>query len=95
MSNAKLDSCPFCGGEADTVWHHGYWSVTCNDCFAEVTDDDECVAIAKWNTRKPMVKLIDKLDQAAFAVYDEEDDEDMWVVDLHKAIDLVKGVQNE
>ena len=55
--------CPFCGcGEADTKWHHGYWSIQCGyahdaspskHCFldwGEFNSAEE--ALSAWNTRQ-------------------------------------------
>lgn len=59
----KLKPCPFCGGEADTEWHHGYWGVRCTSCYAEVTADGMNDAIEAWNTRKPMDRIAEKLEE--------------------------------
>lgn len=40
-------------------------------------------------------RVVEQLEKAAFSVPDENDDEDLWVIDLYKAIEIVKGVQNE
>ena len=49
--NKELKPCPFCGGEAETEWHHGYCGVKCNDCCAEVSADGMNDAIEAWNRR--------------------------------------------
>ena len=83
----KLKKCPFCGGEADTEWHHGYFGVRCNGCGAEVTADGMNDAIYKWNKRKPLEILKWWLDTNTEkgVVYIPE-----FVVE-----NIVKGVQNE
>lgn len=58
--------CPFCGcGEAETKWHHGYWSIQCGyahdalpskHCFmdwGEFNSAEE--AIEAWNTRPALL----------------------------------------
>lgn len=57
----RLKPCPFCGGEADTEWHHGYWGVRCGNCCAEVTADGMDDVIDKWNTRKSMDRIVEQL----------------------------------
>ena len=36
---SKLESCPFCGGEAEWRWHYGWWGIHCTECLAEIGDD--------------------------------------------------------
>ena len=90
----KLKSCPFCGGEADTEWRHGYWGVRCESCYAEVTADGMSDALAAWNNRKPMDRIVKQLENAS--CYIEDDDGHAGhLVFTDEAIAIVKGVQNE
>ena len=96
----KLKSCPFCGGEADTEWHHGYWGVRCNNCYAEVTADGMNDAINLWNTRKPMDRIVEQLEEEAKRWYESgkefKDEKELGVAGgFRYAIEIVKGVQNE
>lgn len=92
----KLLNCPFCGGEAETEWHHGYWGVRCQSCYAEVTADGMNDAVTAWNTRKHMDRIIERLKEVAFVDFEEEYvDNGECLVYLQDAIEIVKGVQNE
>lgn len=64
MSEIELLPCPFCGGEAKL--HHNLltdkfkvWCSKC-DCRTDVYSDKE-EAIRKWNTRKPMERILERL----------------------------------
>lgn len=76
MSEIKLLPCPFCGGEAKYKKHyrediyHGYLPVMkCESCgaIASLTDSDignyEEILTRKWNTRKPMQEIVEKLEE--------------------------------
>ena len=58
MSEAKLKTCPFCGGRAElTEDRYAYggapFKVECRDCGANRTDYGREDAIAAWNDRRP------------------------------------------
>ncbi len=68
MSEVKLLPCPFCGSDKVGFWdtedeEHPY-QIVCLGCF---NGTDECitkdVAIKKWNTRKPMERIIERLEE--------------------------------
>ena len=69
MSDTKLLPCPFCGGEAELrVSNDGYAVVGCkNDdcqgyaCCYKYNSKKE--AIQKWNTRKPIERIIERLEE--------------------------------
>ena len=104
----KLLGCPCCGGEAEL--HGGYvsYSVICKNCNFEVfhrrTEEE---VIAKWNTRKPMERIVEQLEE----IYDLNDkwkkeyyEEQDWEyfdrysnrnIGIYEAIEIVKcGVDN-
>lgn len=72
MSEIKLLPCPFCGGEARL--NHGIsldgidgWVAECSNyqCITHSSDSiyySQDAAIAQWNTRKPMERIIEKLE---------------------------------
>lgn len=84
----KLKPCPFCGGEADTEWHHGYYGVRCESCYAEVTADGMNDTIEAWNTRKPMDRIVEQLEK------EKSDWNDDYNVPINNAIAIVQGVRN-
>ena len=74
MSEIKLLPCPFCGGEARL--NHGIsldgidgWVAECSNyqCIAHSSDSiyySQDAAIAQWNTRKPMERIIERIENA-------------------------------
>ena len=75
MSEIKLLPCPFCGGEAYTYTATSVtngektkvWQVHCKDCRLNYPLNIKCLteeeAIKKWNTRKPMERIIERLEK--------------------------------
>lgn len=65
----RLRECPFCGGKArimleeedrpDDTFHNIY----CTDCGVQFWVGSKSEAIAKWNTRKPMERIVETLEQ--------------------------------
>ena len=70
MSERKILPCPFCGGEAEVIKAHSSfplpYTVICKteECGASVGNYSKTreEAIAAWNTRKPVEKVIDQLE---------------------------------
>ena len=75
MSEVKLKPCPFCGGKVKLYGNpmligakvEIYQIVICDDCSCR-TDFCETVAdaIEKWNTRKPIKKIVEQLEEWTF-----------------------------
>lgn len=68
----KLLPCPFCGGEARFFQMRitkgirlGY--VKCTECGLRLEQENctEDFATAQWNTRKPMEKIVERLEEGA------------------------------
>ena len=61
MSAKKLLPCPFCGGKAyfsDTNW------INCDTCNTHTSYFDNAEdAIKAWNKRKPMERIVERLDR--------------------------------
>ena len=87
----KLKPCPFCGGEADTEWHHGYWGVRCKSCYAEVTADGMNDAIEAWNNRKPMDRIVEQLEEELRL---SEEEKRRCVAENAMQFDSAKGYYN-
>lgn len=73
MSDERLLPCPFCGGEAEIIEEGflaepDYFMIRCKDknCTMRPKTDfykDKSKVISFWNTRKPIEKIIDRLEQ--------------------------------
>ena len=64
MSEIKLLPCPFCGGEAKVSnLNFNQYLIFCKDCWAETKPTTGFEnTITKWNTRKPMQEIVEKLE---------------------------------
>lgn len=104
MSEIKLLPCPFCGGEAELnrtiVKGRSMYSVSCKhkwDCtigttFLQETKEE---AIELWNTRKPMERIIDRLEEEkdymeVYPFSGAKCPDEIEIVKLYKAKQIVK-----
>ena len=74
MQNDKLLPCPFCGREAKvSKTDEDHYQVICTNCPCSLgrfwfwKKED---AIKYWNTRKPMDRIVDRLEHEIFVSYD-------------------------
>ena len=98
--NKELKPCPFCGGEAviNVIEPHehvvvnlppypGGAFIECTGCACAMSGQSEEEVIEAWNTRKPMDKVVERLEEAQknpnLYVY-------AWDA-YEKAIKIVKG----
>ena len=61
----KLLPCPFCGGEAyeyHTGLHFKFCEVICKECGCHTDRMTVDEAITAWNTRKPMERIVERLE---------------------------------
>lgn len=86
MSEIKLRSCPFCGGEAYFPTFTETW-IRCKSCGFETpyTEDKEWL-VNTWNTRKPIEKIVEQLEEH----FNATDDRDARLA-YHHAIEIVKA----
>lgn len=95
MSENKLKPCPFCGGEAHFPTVTETW-IGCKSCGFETpyTEDKEWL-VNTWNTRKPIEKIVEQLEEKRKAYYEDYNlykcERDLGNVDgLKNAIEIVK-----
>lgn len=77
----QLKKCPFCGGEAkiDKTTSNAV-EVACSECSASTPlfwafIGGKEKAIEAWNTRKPMERILEQLEELRMAEYDDSDEE--------------------
>lgn len=64
----KLLPCPFCGGEAEISLYLGNYGVACTECMGAIFPARGMTkgeAIKAWNTRKPMERILERLEEGA------------------------------
>lgn len=95
-----LKSCPFCGGEAIKSafsWGNIFdeFTIDCTVCGARTTVLKSEDAIEKWNNRKPLERVIERLEEYAddlkeeWDKYDNEDDFGGYCA-VSRAIEIIK-----
>jgi Lar family restriction alleviation protein len=91
----RLLSCPFCGGEAKIYEGYVSFSVRCKECNLEIFHRrTEKETIEKWNTRKPMERMIKQLEEESDFFGGEPMgslQKAYYCKGIEKAIEIVKG----
>lgn len=94
----KLLPCPFCGGEAELYQHYPYMqrrvvsAVHCKKCRANSgTWGRKDKAIETWNTRKPMERILEQLEETVAKRIAWIGMKDSWCDAIEKAIDIVRN----
>ena len=86
---SEIKRCPFCGGEATLTnklskdeYGQRLWNVCCFGCANRTSSYwDKEIAIEAWNTRKPLERVIERLEEQeeeCKKYWDEFDDEDAF-----------------
>lgn len=103
MSEIKLLPCPFCGGEAH-IEEHKFWDekakgftvqtygVVCDNCCSMSWQHHRHKekAIEQWNTRKPMERIKERLENEMKIFKGGVVQEACFEFGVEKAIDMVK-----
>jgi Lar family restriction alleviation protein len=75
MSEKKLLSCPFCGGEAKLCstgnpYEVNYHWIYCKECGCKQPTSIHIEAVINtWNTRVPMQKIVERLEERLEETY--------------------------
>lgn len=96
-NETKLLPCPFCGGEAVTAEMYNtklkklFPIVKCLDCECRtpMTETFE-EAIAVWNTRKPMERILERLEEKAKEYTNDDLSYRIPWFGIEEAIEIVK-----
>ena len=91
---SELKCCPFCGGEAKYMEIKDFFIsrfVTCTKCGIETPRN--CLnrkdAIKRWNTRKPMANIVEKLKEESYETTDTVCGGRFKAIRLSTAINIV------
>lgn len=97
MEDIKLLPCPCCGGRAKI--HKGLYryfdfiAVICMECGLKTTDQPTIeAAVDKWNTRKPIDRIVERLEELKNQYTDDCFVQKMMAAET--AIDIVKEASN-
>lgn len=97
MMAEKLKPCPFCGGEAEikryTFCRTDSFYVGCSRCNVTQTANvyfSEKESIEAWNTRKPMERIVEQLEEAIEYSRKLGASEMEYRAGLYDAIEIVK-----
>lgn len=89
---SELKRCPFCGGEAKIDCYLYFdefndWFIRCTSCFCRTrTFKTKKSAILTWNNRKPMERIVERLEEYEGTYVD---------VDIVRGIIKEEGDMNE
>lgn len=94
MSEIKLLPCPFCDGEAlinEVLDNDKMYQVMCPRCFCKTTAfATKKSAVITWNTRKPMERIIERLEELKNAPKVESCYNNGWETSAECSIHIVK-----
>lgn len=96
QNKEALKTCPFCGGEAVTIESYNYKAnkflpaVMCLECKSRTTTflNVNC-AIEAWNNRKPLERVIERLEKEKSNLTTWAEDE-AYKLAINKAIEIIK-----
>jgi Zn ribbon nucleic-acid-binding protein len=90
MSRTKLKLCPFCSGKAKIHYDYSNFAlVQCSKCgIGTLHKPNEVDAVKDWNTRKPMDKVVEQLEDELRYISLIEG---LNYMEFKEAIDVVKA----
>ena len=100
MSEIKLLPCPFCGSE-DVLGYkphdrtNGEFAVCCLDCDVEMYGKSKKATTRKWNTRKPMERILERTKEKASSIYQDKSKGNQFVFldDINEIFKEVGGIE--
>ena len=95
MSDIKLKRCPFCNEELELVGNGQYYAHKTNGCILQhlCFETDDVESIERWNTRKPMQEILERLED--YQMWKEHMIYDLTFREreiIKKSIEIVKEV---
>ena len=97
MNNINLLPCPFCGGavEYHPLSHHmnNFWNkntIYCPSCDFMMEGSSTISLIKRWNTRKPMERILTRLEEKKRSDGTESDREWGKYIGYADSINIVK-----
>lgn len=85
----NIGNCPICDSKSMKILINGRDGIGCTECGLmyrpESADETWEETVKHWNTRKPLEKIVERLEKLKAEAFDDE------VVVLNDAIEIVKG----
>jgi Lar family restriction alleviation protein len=87
----KLLPCPFCGGEANVIGYKTFYA-QCTECgvatgfYNTIEQTNEA-----WNTRKPMERIVEQLEEEIDCAKNQWDDSEYYTGQAH-AFEIAKEI---
>lgn len=98
MSDKRLLPCPFCGGEGKIFETDlNTFRVICKECTCSLGrywyyKKEE--AIAAWNTRKPMERILERIENEILEELSDSGDDWFTAEQINKVIEIVEAELN-
>jgi Zn ribbon nucleic-acid-binding protein len=82
MSRTKLKLCPFCSGKAKIHYDYSNFAlVQCSKCgIGTLHKPNEVDVVKDWNTRKPMDKVVEQLEELSHCDWIEVRKEEVFEI---------------
>lgn len=99
---SELKRCPLCGGEAMLLrMSHTMENfvnkptVVCKDCGLSIENTCELIAVKKWNTRKPLERIVERLEILCDEAQDKLSDDFVYYDGWGDGVDMATRVVKE
>lgn len=77
---SELKRCPICGSDVQIrrIEESNFYRINCSYCPCSFEAYDRDDVIKEWNTRTPIEKVLERLEELKMAEYDDSDEEPSW-----------------